>query len=44
MRWNLKPLAIWAIAAAIAILLGFGMANLLTVDDRPPPTPSFGNP
>ena len=44
MRWNLKPLALWALAAAIAILLGLVLADLVTVDDRPPPTPSFGNP
>jgi hypothetical protein len=45
MRWNLKPAAVWwVIVAAIGILLGFGLANLLTNDDRPPPTPSFENP
>ena len=44
MRWNTKALVAWALAAAMAILLGLGLADLATVDDRPPPTPSFGNP
>jgi hypothetical protein len=44
MRWILKPLAVWALASAIAILLGLALADLATVDDRLPTTPSFGNP
>jgi len=44
LRWDLRPLAVWALAAAIAILVGLTLAELATVDDRPPPTPLFGNP
>ena len=44
MRANLRLLIAWALAAAIAILLGLALAELTTVDDRPPPTPSFGHP
>lgn len=44
MRWNWKLLALWAIAVAIGILLGIALVDRLTVNDQPPPTPSFGNP
>jgi len=30
LRWNLKLLVVWAIAAAIAVLLGFALAELAT--------------
>ena len=30
MRWNLKLLVVWAIAAALAVLLGFALAELAT--------------
>jgi hypothetical protein len=35
---------VWAIAAVIALVLGFVLVELVTTDDRPPPTPSFGPP
>jgi hypothetical protein len=40
MRWNWKPLALWA----IAILLGLGLVMIwITIDFRSPPTPVFEN-
>jgi len=42
--WNTKAIGVWAVAAVMAVLVGFAVSAVMTTGDGSPPMRTFGNP